>query len=64
MSDTAKKFDDRETATILAALRYWQKCLRYWSIHGLDEDGIASTKDTVTPLGDDEIDALCERIEA
>lgn len=61
------KIDKRETATVLAALRMWQRI-------GLCEsekrdlillDGIADILDIgdcKTPLSESEIDDLCERI--
>ena len=51
--------DRRELATIIAALRFWQR-------EGAASDGlvhdIASDGETLKPLGADEIDALCERL--
>jgi hypothetical protein len=52
-------FTERELATVLAALRYWQQ--------GLSEHGgvipVAEHFDsTVTPLAIEEIDDLCERL--
>lgn len=47
--------DDRELATILAALRFWQR-------HGEPRQQIATNAGTLAPLGDAEIDALCERL--
>jgi hypothetical protein len=50
------KLNDRELATVLAALRYWRanvdECDRE------DYDWFANDK----PLDDEEIDELCERI--
>jgi hypothetical protein len=53
------RFTDRELATLLAALRYWQQ--------GLDDnDGEAPLRDhfedEVTPLTPEEINDLCERL--
>jgi hypothetical protein len=52
------RLTDRELATVLAALRYWQR--------ELDECGpppIAEPfDDAITPLTADEIDDLCERL--
>ena len=53
------RFTDRELATLLAALRYWQQ--------GLDDnEGEAPLRDhfedEVTPLAHEEIDDLCERL--
>jgi len=47
----------REIATVLAALRYWQDEYR-------DYPEITDTPhfDECTPLEDDEIDALCEKL--
>ena len=51
----------RELATILAALRYWQRC-------GLEaggqsaEDDIATDGGTIVPLNTWEIDSLCYRL--
>ena len=46
-------FDDRELATVLAALRHFQKrAMVEYPDHFFDVD----------PLDDSEIDALCERI--
>ncbi len=49
----------RNLATILAALRYWQREGLMSSGH---EQDIASDGDTIEPLAAIEIDALCERI--
>lgn len=52
--------DRREQATILAALRYWQAVgfppRRFVTI--------ATDGDQVNPLTDDEIDSLCEKVNA
>jgi hypothetical protein len=50
--------DDRELATILAALRYWQ---RNDAAQG-PESCIATNMGAFPPLGDEEIDMLCEQI--
>ena len=56
-------FNDRETATILAALRYWQartlpaKPERAEAIEEIATDGR-----TLDPLDEEEIDTLCEAI--
>jgi hypothetical protein len=51
--------ESRELATVLAALRYWQR----EGIHsGGHEQDIAADGDTIKPLTADEIDALCERL--
>lgn len=49
----------RELATVLAALRYWQR--EGWGSSGHEHE-IASDMDTLTPLEAHEIDALCERL--
>lgn len=51
--------DEREHATILAALRYWQREGLMSSGH---EHDIATIGDTVKQLTADEIGKLCERI--
>lgn len=53
------KFTNRETATILAALRFWQR-----EGVGFDysEDDIASNGGEFDSLDEAEIDALCERV--
>lgn len=57
--ETAVSEDNRTTATILAALRYWQR-------EGVRSEGheqdIATDGGRYAPLTADEIDALCERI--
>jgi hypothetical protein len=54
--------DECELATILAALRYWQR-IGYQSDAKYDgEDSIANVAGTVEALTPDEIDSLCERI--
>ena len=50
---------DRELATVLAALRYWQQDLAE------DDDGPISSEHfdlTITPLSVEEIDELCQRL--
>lgn len=49
---------DRELATVLAALRYWQQDL---AAHD-DEGHIREYFNTVTPLSVEEIDNLRERL--
>lgn len=49
----------RQLATILAALRYWQREGLMSSGH---EHDIASDNDTLEPLNREEIDALCESL--
>jgi hypothetical protein len=51
----------REFATILAALRYWQVSGRTAATYAPEYD-IASDSGTLEPLSNDEIDALCERL--
>lgn len=57
--------NNRELATLLAALRYWQRKVgnvpgREW-IRALPEAEIFGDE---TPLDEEEIDALCERLNA
>jgi hypothetical protein len=52
-------FNERQTATILAALRYWQ---RRGSSEAIDEQEIATDAGTVDKLNVEEIDTLCEDI--
>lgn len=52
--------DERETNTVLAALRLWQMQRERDLPGGLVE--VATNGHTQEPLTDDEIDALCERI--
>jgi len=51
----------RELATILAALRYWQASDRSAARKAPEYD-IASDSGAFDPLGNDEIDALCEQL--
>lgn len=53
-------FDPRTTATVLAALRYWQR----WqdTLDHTAEHDIASDGGTLAPLTAQEIDTLCEAI--
>ncbi len=53
-------FDKRQTATILAALRYWQSNGIVASRH--DHYTIATDDGTLQPLSRPEIDAMCEQI--
>ena len=48
---------NHELATVLAALRLWQR-----SRHPLDLEEIATDEGALDPLDTDEIDSLCERI--
>ena len=54
------RLNDRELATVLAALRYWQQNLA----NNQDQGPISPDHfdDKITPLTVDEIDALCERL--
>lgn len=49
-----------ERATILAALRYWQRCGT--GAGDIPEHDIATDCGMLQPLTPDQIDALCERI--
>lgn len=51
--------DEREFATILAALRYWQ---RKEPLYDSLEADIATDCGTLDPLTADQIDSLCERL--
>ncbi len=53
-------FDNRETATILAALRLWQRKAGHLGV--TDEIHIATDHGTFEPLDAKEIDNLCEKI--
>ena len=53
----------RELATILAALRYWQANDRNIAAQAPEYD-IASDSGQFEPLGNDEIDTLCEQLNA
>ena len=53
----------REFATILAALRHWQASERN-TITKAPEYDIASDSGAFEPLANDEIDALCEQLNA
>jgi hypothetical protein len=55
-------FNKRETATLLAALRFWQQAVEHVGIQDLDEYSIATDEGTVDPLSTLEIDELCDRI--
>ncbi len=54
------KLNERQVATLLAALRYWQNDLDDNSKMG--EDGFAPHFENVAPLTSKEIDELCEHI--
>jgi hypothetical protein len=51
--------NERELATVLAALRFWQDRGAYE--RGFFR-GIASDQGTLVPLDEEEIDALCEKL--
>ena len=55
---------ERELATILAALRYWQRRAIEGptQLHCLPEYDIASNGDECEVLGTEEIDELCENL--
>lgn len=57
--DPAYRLNDREHATVLAALRFWQ---REGRASGGHEHDIADNGGKLKPLGVGEIDALCERL--
>ena len=62
------KLDDRQRATVLAALRMWQDDVcngDYWPELPVDYGDIATNCDTVLPaLNSGEVDNLCEYINA
>ena len=51
----------RELATILAALRYWQANDLSAATEAPEHD-VASNSGEFEPLGNDEIDTLCEQL--
>ena len=53
-------FTPEELATVLAALRYWQR----HRPSNPELHAIATDDGTLTPLDSEEIDALCERLNA
>lgn len=56
-------FDNRQTATILAALRYYQNSPALGESSGAsDIADIATDGGTIDPMGRDEIDDLCEQV--
>jgi hypothetical protein len=55
-------FNDRETATILAALRYWQARTPANPERARAIEEIATDGRTLDPLDEKEIDTLCEAI--
>jgi hypothetical protein len=52
------QLSDRELATVLAALRYWQDEMRPGDVPLCYPEHF----EDVTPLTTDEIDSLCERL--
>lgn len=54
--------NERELATVLAALRHYERYIVACGARPADVDEIATDGDTLTALNVDEIDALCERI--
>lgn len=58
-SITAQNLTDRERATVLAALRMWQ---RLGVGQDCPEQDIANNDGDITPTLDSDIDALCERL--
>ena len=59
------KLTPRQISTILGALRYWQNQGLVKSENQPEEIyQIASNCDTECPLDDEEIDALCEKLNA
>jgi hypothetical protein len=53
--------NDRELGTVLAALRYWQRC---GDFAGDDIQAIATSEGQFDELSGAEIDALCIRLNA
>lgn len=59
------RLDNRELATVLAALRYWQRevvTVAGVVVEELPEGDIATNCGTLEYLGEGEIDSLCERL--
>lgn len=52
--------NDRERATILAALRYWQR--EAWRMDTDAEWKVATDEGRLEALSKNEIDALCEKL--
>ncbi len=52
--------DDRQTATVLAALRYWQR--EGLNSSGHEIDAIATNDGEFAAMDAEEIDTLCEEI--
>jgi hypothetical protein len=60
---TTHTLSDREHATVLAALRYWQAAGANGDLRYNDEMiDIATNGGTVTECTDEDVDALCERL--
>lgn len=59
---TAERAASRETATILAALRFWQRHEGHINRAGSYEEDIATDGGRWEPLDAESIDALCERL--
>jgi len=63
MDRKAPKFDSREQATVLAALRYWQRAVVGGRpTFNIAEWDIATGDNTLDPLTVEEIDEVCNRI--
>lgn len=60
---TTCNLDEREAATVLAALRHWQRGLGD-DVETSEVDDIATNGGTLEALSEAEIDALCERLNA
>lgn len=58
--DRSTRLNKRELATVLAALRYWQQDLDENEEPPISEHFFNS----ITPLTSDEIDELCDRLNA
>lgn len=58
-ADRFYRIEDRELNTVLAALRYWQRC---GDFGGGGIQDIATNGGTEQALESDEIDTLCERL--
>lgn len=56
------EIDERELATILAALRYWQDRGGFEGCRNEYISDIATDCCNLEPMYEEEIDALCERI--
>lgn len=60
LGDQPLKLDERELATVLAALRYWQKNLKQTTWQDKCFLDIASDNGRLEPLDIVDIDILCE----